>query len=39
MKKLIMIGTVLVLAIGGCVWFFMKDNAEPVIAKVGDGYS
>ncbi|MFJ7930392.1 efflux RND transporter periplasmic adaptor subunit [Peribacillus sp. NPDC096448] len=33
MKKLIMIGTVLVLAIGGCVWFFMKDNAEPVIAK------
>lgn len=33
MKKLIMIGTVLVLAIGGSVWFFMKDNAEPVIAK------
>ncbi|MCK1985246.1 MULTISPECIES: efflux RND transporter periplasmic adaptor subunit [Peribacillus] len=33
MKKLIMIGTVLVLAIGGCAWFFMKDNAEPVIAK------
>lgn len=33
MKKLILIGTVLVLAIGGCVWFFMKDNAEPVIAK------
>ncbi|MEC0271541.1 efflux RND transporter periplasmic adaptor subunit [Peribacillus frigoritolerans] len=33
MKKLIMIGTVLVLAIGGSVWFFMRDNAEPVIAK------
>ncbi len=33
MKKLIMVGTVLVLAIGGCAWFFMKDNAEPVIAK------
>ena len=33
MKKLIVIGTVLVLAIGGSVWFFMKDNAEPVIAK------
>ncbi|MGJ3193596.1 efflux RND transporter periplasmic adaptor subunit [Peribacillus frigoritolerans] len=33
MKKLIMIGTVLVLAIGGSVWFFMKDNSEPVIAK------
>jgi HlyD family secretion protein len=33
MKKLIMIGTVLVLAIGGSVWFFMKDTAEPVIAK------
>lgn len=33
MKKLITIGTVLVLAIGGSVWFFMKDNAEPAIAK------
>jgi len=33
MKKLIMIGTFLVLAIGGSVWFFMKDTAEPVIAK------
>ncbi|MEF2097529.1 efflux RND transporter periplasmic adaptor subunit [Bacillus sp. CFBP9009] len=33
MKKLIMIGTVLVLAIGGCAWIFMKDNAEPEIAK------
>ncbi|MBT2668454.1 efflux RND transporter periplasmic adaptor subunit [Bacillus sp. ISL-4] len=33
MKKMIMICTVLVLAIGGCAWFFMKDNAEPVIAK------
>ncbi|MGE7186298.1 efflux RND transporter periplasmic adaptor subunit [Peribacillus sp. NPDC006672] len=33
MKKMIMICTFLVLAIGGCAWFFMKDNAEPVIAK------
>ncbi|MEK4067258.1 efflux RND transporter periplasmic adaptor subunit [Peribacillus sp. FSL R5-0717] len=33
MKKLLVIGTVLVLSIGGCFWFFMKDNAEPVIAK------
>ncbi|WHY56742.1 efflux RND transporter periplasmic adaptor subunit [Peribacillus simplex] len=33
MKKLIMICTVLVLAIGGGAWFFMKDSAEPVIAK------
>ncbi|MFF2854760.1 MULTISPECIES: efflux RND transporter periplasmic adaptor subunit [unclassified Peribacillus] len=33
MKKWIMICTVLVLAIGGCAWFFMKDSAEPVIAK------
>ena len=28
-----MICTVLVLAIGGGAWFFMKDSAEPVIAK------
>ncbi|MEY8192871.1 efflux RND transporter periplasmic adaptor subunit [Peribacillus simplex] len=33
MKKWIMICMVLVLAIGGCAWFFMKDSAEPVIAK------
>ncbi|MFE4131733.1 efflux RND transporter periplasmic adaptor subunit [Peribacillus sp. YIM B13482] len=33
MKKWIMIGAILVVVIGGCVWFFMKDNAEPVVAK------
>ena len=39
MKKWLTIGAVLVLAIGGCIWFFMKDNGQPVIAKVGDSYS
>ncbi|MBK5485591.1 HlyD family efflux transporter periplasmic adaptor subunit [Peribacillus sp. TH16] len=33
MKKWITIGAVLVVAIGGCIWFFMKDNGQPVIAK------
>ncbi|CAH0240701.1 Multidrug resistance protein MdtA [Peribacillus sp. Bi96] len=33
MKKWMMIGTVLVLVIGGSLWLFMKDNAKPVVAK------
>ncbi|WP_057914083.1 HlyD family efflux transporter periplasmic adaptor subunit [Peribacillus muralis] len=33
MKKWIMLGVVLVLAVGGSVWFFMKEKAEPAVAK------
>ncbi|MFJ7752689.1 efflux RND transporter periplasmic adaptor subunit [Peribacillus muralis] len=33
MRKWIMLSTVLVLAIGGSVWFFMKEKAEPAVAK------
>lgn len=33
MKKWMMLSAVLVLAIGGSFWFFMKEKAEPAVAK------
>ena len=33
MKKWLTIGLVLVLVIGGGIWFFTKDNSQTVIAK------